>query len=885
MFKGLSKEEVKENRIKYGSNIIEEAEPETFFDKFKDAFGDPMIILLIAVAAIMGVFTLLGHGEWYEVLGIVISVLLVTGISAKTEMASDSEYRKLKDSTKKDVCKVYRNGKVIEIEVDEVVVGDMVILQSGDKIPADGILVNGDLRVDNSALNGESEECKKFAIDDTYVYEDKPVTGDTFVDKHSLFRGAVIFNGEGIMEVKKVGMNTIMGSMAKDMAYDEVDSPLKVKLTALADAISKFGYVGATVIAIALMTQKVMLAGGFEIYFKVGLIPIIQDFLNVVMIAVAIIVMAVPEGLPLMIAIVLMRNTSKMLENQVLVRKPIGIETAGSLNVLFSDKTGTITKGQLEVVEFFDANLNDSFKDNSKVKEIMELCIGKNTGAMFDEKGKVVGGNATDKALLQFLGKGNMQKLKSVAVVKTQGFNSTNKYSASQLGDGRTVYKGAPERLLAKATKMIDENGNIIEINKDRINEKIDALAVKAMRVLSFAYSESKLVEDTLPEDLVIVGFVGIRDDVRPEAKLAINEVQNAGVQVVMITGDRKETAIAIAKDSGLLTSYDQVALTSDELNSMTDDEVKEILPKLRVIARALPTDKSRMVRLAQELNLVCGMTGDGVNDAPALKRADVGFAMGSGTDVAKEAGDIVILDDNFKSIESAILYGRTIYNNILKFIKFQLTINVSAVGICAIAPFFGIDEPLKITHMLWINLVMDGLGALALGAEPALKKYMLEKPKSRTQAIVSKNMFGQVLFAGAWLTILSFIFLKTPFFIEMFETDMAHKTAYFSMFVLSAVFNGFNVRSEGLNLFENIQENKGFIKVMSIITLVQVVITFIGGELFSCQPFGLRQWLFITTLSITIIPVDLLRKVFINLLYKKQNDIQEIDEISEQIA
>ena len=268
------------------------------------------------------------------------------------------------------------------------------------------------------------------------------------------------------------------------------------------------------------------------------------------------------------------------------------------------------------------------------------------------------------------------------------------------------------------------------------------------------------------------------------------------------------------------------------------------------------------MVKLTQELNLVCGMTGDGVNDAPALKRADVGFAMVSGTDVAKEAGDIVILDDNFQSIASAILYGRTIYNNILKFIKFQLTINVSAVGICAIAPFFGIDEPLKITHMLWINLVMDGLGALALGAEPALKKYMLEKPKSRTQAIVSKKMFGQVLFAGAWLTVLSFAFLKLPVFANMFETDMAHKTAYFSMFVLSAVFNGFNVRSEGLNLFENISENKGFTKVMAIIALVQVVMTFVGGEFFSCEPFGLTQWLVITALAFTIIPVDMLRKV-----------------------
>ena len=885
MFTGLSKEQVEKSRKEHGSNIIQEAEPETFFDKFKEAFGDPMIILLIAVAGIMGLFALLGHGEWYEVVGIVVSVLLVTVISAKTEMASDSEYRKLKDSTKKDVCKVYRNNKVIEIEVDDVVVGDMVILQSGDKIPADGILVDGDLRVDNSALNGESEECKKFAIDESYTYEDKPVTGDTFVDKHSLFRGAVIFNGEGIMEVKKVGMKTMMGSMAEDMADDDVDSPLKVKLTALAGTISKFGYIGATVIAIALMGQKIMVAGGFSQYFQIGFIPVVQDILNVVMVAVAIIVMAVPEGLPLMIAIVLMRNTSKMLENNVLVRKPIGIETAGSLNVLFSDKTGTITKGQLEVVEFFDGNLKDSYKDGSSVKDIMKLCIGKNTGAMFDENGKVVGGNATDKALLQFLGNEEINKLSEVTTIKSQGFNSANKYSASQLDNKLTVYKGAPERLLTKATKMLDENGNVVAIDKNKINEKIDSLAVKAMRVLSFAYSESELVEDTLPEDLVIVGFVGIRDDVRPEAKEAIKEVQNAGVQVVMITGDRKETAVAIAKDSGLLTSDDQIALTSDELNSMSDEEVKAILPRLRVIARALPTDKSRMVKLAQELNLVCGMTGDGVNDAPALKRADVGFAMGSGTDVAKEAGDIVILDDNFKSIESAILYGRTIYNNILKFIKFQLTINVSAVGICAIAPFFGIDEPLKITHMLWINLVMDGLGALALGAEPALKKYMKERPKSRTEAIVSKKMFGQVLFAGAWLTVLSFVFLKSPFFINMFKTDMAHKTAYFSMFVLCAVFNGFNVRSEGLNLFENINENKGFTKVMAIIALVQVAITFVGGEFFSCQPFGLKEWLVIIVLAMTIIPVDLLRKVVMNKAGKKEKKIEEVSEATEQMS
>ena len=697
------------------------------------------------------------------------------------------------------------------------------------------------------------------------------VTGDTFVDAHSLFRGAVVFNGEGIMEITKVGMKTMMGAMAEDMADDEVESPLKVKLAKLASQISMFGYIGSVVIALALLAHKVVIAGGFADYFANGGVMVFKDVLEAIMLAVVIVVMAVPEGLPLMIAIVLMRNTAKMLQNNVLVRKPIGIETAGSLNILFSDKTGTITKGELEVVEFFDGNLKDSYKDGSKIKEMMALCIGKNTGSMFDANGKVIGGNATDKALLNFLTQAEMNKLEDLKVEKSQGFNSANKYSASQLS-GKTVYKGAPERLLTKATKMLDENGNVVAIDKKKINDKIDRLAERAMRVLSFAYSESELIEDTLPDDLVMVGFVGIRDDVRPEAKQAIKEVQNAGVQVVMITGDRKETAVAIAKEAGLLNSKSDVALTSEELNKMSDKEVKAILPNLKVIARALPTDKSRMVKLAQELNLVCGMTGDGVNDAPALKRADVGFAMGSGTDVAKEAGAIVILDDNFKSIENAILYGRTIYNNILKFIKFQLTINVGAVAVCAIAPFFGIEEPLKITHILWINLVMDGLGALALGSEPALKKYMLEKPKSRTQSIVSAKMMNQILFAGAWVAVLSFAFLKAPVFINMFANTEEHMTAYFSMFVLCAVFNGFNVRSNTINIFEHIKENMSFLKVMGVIVIVQAALTLVGGELFSCTPITVKHWLVIIAMAFTIIPVDMIRKVIFNSLDKEKD-------------
>ena len=875
MIKGLNKDQVEQSRKLHGDNIIHEAEQETFWDKFKGAFDDPMIKLLLVIAAIMAIMAVMGYAEFGEIIGIVISVLLVTGISAKTEIASDNEYRKLKDSTKKEVCKVHRDGKVVEVEINELVVGDLVILQSGDKIPADGYLYQGELRVDNSALNGEAEECRKVAVSDFKAYKElamtADVTGDTFVDAHSLFRGAVVFNGEGVMEITKVGMKTMMGAMAEDMADDEVESPLKVKLAKLASQISMFGYIGSVVIALALLAHKVVIAGGFADYFANGGVMVFKDVLEAIMLAVVIVVMAVPEGLPLMIAIVLMRNTAKMLQNNVLVRKPIGIETAGSLNILFSDKTGTITKGELEVVEFFDGNLKDSYKDGSKIKEMMALCIGKNTGSMFDANGKVIGGNATDKALLNFLTQAEMNKLEDLKVEKSQGFNSANKYSASQLS-GKTVYKGAPERLLTKATKMLDENGNVVAIDKKKINDKIDRLAERAMRVLSFAYSESELIEDTLPDDLVMVGFVGIRDDVRPEAKQAINEVQNAGVQVVMITGDRKETAVAIAKEAGLLNSKSDVALTSEELNKMSDKEVKAILPNLKVIARALPTDKSRMVKLAQELNFVCGMTGDGVNDAPALKRADVGFAMGSGTDVAKEAGAIVILDDNFKSIENAILYGRTIYNNILKFIKFQLTINVGAVAVCAIAPFFGIEEPLKITHILWINLVMDGLGALALGSEPALKKYMLEKPKSRTQSIVSAKMMNQILFAGAWVAVLSFAFLKAPFFINMFANTEEHMTAYFSMFVLCAVFNGFNVRSNTINIFEHIKENMSFLKVMGVIVIVQAALTLVGGELFSCTPITVKNWLVIIAMAFTIIPVDMIRKVIFNSLDKEKD-------------
>lgn len=866
---GLTAAEVEESRKKHGANSIPEAEPETFWQLFLEGFQDPMIRILCVIAVIMFGMFLVGESDWYEPVGTIIAILLVNFVSARTGVANDRAYRDLKASQKKDTVKVLRESVIKVIPADEVVVGDVILLQSGDKILADGILAEGALSVDNSALNGEAEECPKSEAPDGFAIPET-ITGDTFVDAHSLFRGATVLDGEGYMIVQKVGLDTMMGKMAKDMEDKEPDSPLKVKLNKLAGQISVFGYIGAIIIALAYFVHFVMLAGGLSAYLATGGLSILGDVMNAVAIAITIIVCAVPEGLPLVIALVLMQNTGKLLKVNVLVRKSIGIETAGSLNILFSDKTGTITKGQLEVVEFFDGcGRTTDINTAAAMREALHLSIGKNTGALFDDQHHVVGGNMTDQALLKFLGEDAFHALAArddCEIGAQQDFNSANKFSQAYLpGQGRTFYKGAPERLLAKAKKCLDTQGNEVDIDETALGQKIDDLANRAMRVLAFGYSRQKLVRDEIHDDLVLIGLVGIRDDVRPEAREAIEEVQKAGIQVVMITGDRRETAMAIAREANLYHGGDELVLTSAELAEMSDDEVKKIIPRIRVISRALPTDKSRMVRLCQEMNLVVGMTGDGVNDSPALKRADVGFAMGSGTEVAKEAGKLVILDDNFNSIKNAIWYGRTLYINILKFCKMQLVINLAAVFVSAISPFIGIESPLKVTHLLWINLCMDSLASLMFAGEPALKKYMRMKPRRRDESIISRPMAIQIVIMSIWLTILSLVWFKVPFFRACFATEAQWYTGFFCMFVFAFMVNAFNVRSDGLNVFEHIGENKRFIHIWLAIMAVQALLVSIGGvigEIFSCVRFGLDGWIAVCLMALTMYPVDLIRKV-----------------------
>lgn len=873
---GLNNEEIQLSREKNGSNIIPDAQPKQFWDEFKETFQDPMIkILLFIVVLMLGMYTI-GYAEIYEPVGTIIAILIVATVTAKTGVASDSKYREIKNNTKKDQCKVYRNGNMVLIDIGDIVVSDLVLLQSGDKVPADGIIIDGKLSVDNSALNGETDECYKTAADDTFVFTDK-ITGDTFVDSHSVFRGCVVIDGTGVLEVKSVGVKTMMGEMAQEMQSEDVDSPLKVKLTKLAEQISMFGYIGAIVISIIYMLVFISNAGGLTMYLDLGWHVIINHLVEALSIAVVIVVCAVPEGLPLMISLVLMQNTSKMLDHNVLVRKAEGIETAGSLNILFSDKTGTITKGELEVVTFFTGDGNESDLATLKSNDKLNVVLSQNTDSMFDIEGNVIGGNSTEQALLKFLGCEKHNEIHSqLSVNGKQGFNSTNKFSQVEV-DGVTYYKGAPEKILEKATKYIDAKGNVKDIDHSVVEEKIMEIANKAMRVLAFSYIEESLEHDQIHQDSILIGMVGIRDEIRPEARNAIEEVKKAGIQVVMITGDRQETAIAIAKESGLITGESDVIITSEELNKMTDDEVKEIVSDLRVISRALPTDKSRLVRLCQELNLVVGMTGDGVNDSPALKRADVGFAMGSGTDAAKEASKIVILNDDFQSIKDAILYGRTIYHNILKFCKFQLVINVTAVFVSAFAPLLGIEEPLKVTHLLFVNLVMDGLGAIMLGNEPALKEYMLELPRKRDESIISKTMRNQILVVGGWMTFISFAYLKSPLVHQLFDgNDAKIKSSYFVLFIVAALFNGFNVRDDGFKIFSGLEKNKGFMQVFIAIIVIQALIINVQlipvplfiwiGNMFSCVPFKIQGWLLVFAIAFTIIPVDLIRKSVIKL-------------------
>ncbi len=882
---GLSKKEVEKSKFNYGSNEITTKKRKTFLNHYLQSFGDPTIKILL-VALLLNTIFFIRHFNWYESIGILVSIILATLVSSISEYGSQLAFEKLMEDSKKIKCKVYRDNRIAEIAVTEVVVGDYICLQPGDKIPADGILMDGNIDVDQSSLNGETKEAHKIPSNNSQVSH-----SNDFFNECSLFNGSIVCEGEGVMLVKDVGDKTFYGKLAKELQEEQDDSPLKQKLTDLAKSISRFGYIGAILILVSSLFKSIVINNHFNymeiLAYSSHPLYLLSDVLRAITYAITIIVVAVPEGLPVMITVVLSSNMKRMIKDNVLVRKMVGIETAGSLNILFTDKTGTLTKGKLQVSEFISGNGTD-YKDkwdikiqNNLWKLIYVSSLYNNSSNITYEKNKavIIGGNSTDRALLNFVTEcplNNLNIIKKDSVL----FNSKNKYSMTEIdGDiNLTLIKGAPEIILPYCKKYYDINGEEQPIlNTLYITQKINSMTAKGIRVLALATSKENIkgINKTNFSNLTLVGIVGIKDEVRNNVKDSVLQVTNAGVQVVMITGDSKNTAKAIAYEAGLIRETNEnIIIDSDELNNLSDEEVMKILPTLRVVARALPSDKSRLIKISQQMGLVAGMTGDGVNDAPALKKADVGFSMGSGTEIAKEASDIVILDDNFLSITKAILYGRTIFKSIRKFIIFQLSINVCAVLTSLIGQFIGVESPITVIQMLWVNMVMDTLAGLAFAGEPPLPEYMEELPKVKNDKIINRYMENQIFFTGLYTTFLCVLFLKSQNLNLIFrqsQNDLYLYTGFFALFMFCAIFNSLNSRTQRLNLLSHILKNKAFVVIMLFVSIIQIIMIYYGGKVFRAYGLTFREFFTVLSLSVTVIPFDFMRKSILRLRHTKE--------------
>ena len=867
---GLNNEEVKENRKKYGSNNISGKNTNTFFNLFIETLGDPIIKILIIALAVKTIF-LFKDFDYFETIGIVIAILVASLISAISEYGSNKAFERMQEESSKINVRVRRNKKIIEISIDDIVKNDVIILSSGEKIPADGILIRGKLSVDESSLNGESKE----------VYKELTKDINIISDKNKVYRGTTIYDGTAEVLITKVGMDTLYGKMAKELTTGEDISPLKLRLTNLAKIISKIGYIAAILIAISYLFSKIFILNNFNLSIikAIPLNTIIGYILEAMTLAVSVLVMAVPEGLPMMITLVLSTNSKKMLKNKVLVRKMVGIETAGSLNILFTDKTGTITNGKMEVISILDGSLNEYTNINELLPSYRQILIDSiiyNNDSEYDSTtNKIIGGNITDKALLSFAGQNKKDTIKIIDKIM---FNSQNKYSISIIEKNNNyleelskkvdknnkkikLIKGAPDVLLKYTTNYIDENGKSKYLDKEKLMSIIKEKTNKGIRAIAISTSQSIYPTDNIRRN-ILVGIIFIKDEIRKEARDGLNLIKSAGINTIMVTGDSKETATSIAKEVGIVSNNADVILSSNELSKINDEELKKIIPRLKVVSRALPEDKKRLVLLTKELGLVTGMTGDGVNDCIALKKGDVSFAMGSGTEVAKEASDIVILDDNIVSISKAILYGRTIFKNIRKFIIFQLSVNVSAILLALIGPFIGVPSPITVVQMLWINMVMDTLAGLAFSYEVPRIEYMKEPPKKKEENILNKYMINEILSSGLYSLVLCIIFLKLPIIKSLFVDNNHFMTSFFCLFIFLATFNAFNARTHRLNIFAHLSENKIFLLIILFIIIVQISITYSGITIFQTTRINIKELLITIVLSFSIIPLDIIRKI-----------------------
>ena len=856
---GLSSKEVLKSRELHGSNKLPEPKLDKWYDFAKEALSEKITMILIAIAVLQLFLGVMGVMDLSDPIMILVVLAIVTCIAVKTGLGVQKSAAELRAKTSVRYCDVIRDGKVQTINKDELVVGDLVCVGMGQEIFADGYLIEGKISVNNAAINGETKECKKTPIEG-YVHK-KTTSTDAYTNQNCLFAGTTVMSGEGKMIVTDVGVNTVNGdTLVKMQTLEAPKTALDIALDNLSDFISKWGTIAA-VITFAVLTISGIAQVGFGEYFSGGVLNIIQKIAQNFSVALTIIVAAVPEGLPLIVKLVTKQNVKTMEKFNILAKNPGKIPELAYVDIICTDKTGTLTTGIMTPKKIIDGFGNDVNKDSVLWNNI-KANISLNNSATFDSGNNITGGNSIDRAVLSLVNPETYVDIQEKYPVKLkQVFNSSNKYSAFTTKDGVTYYKGAPEKLIKHCTKVMNSSGEIVEnSDKDALSNAITAMTSNAMRCIAVTMADGDLVENEIPNGMTFLGIIGVVDPVRDEVPSAVKTAHKAGIQVIEITGDCIETAVAVATECGIYKNGD-LALTNDEFEAMSDDEVKSIIPRLRVISRCSPNTKLRLVTLAQEIGKSVAMTGDGVNDSPALKRADVGFGMQGGSDVAKEASDIVLTDDNFASVVKAVELGRTFMHNIMMFLEFQLPINISLLILSVIYPMIATGALLASVQILIVNIIMDSLNSLSFGGEPPKDEYMTEKPIKKGSGLFIRGAKKRIAISTVAFIALYGIITFSPI-ANIFATETEAMTARFALLCFMAVFNGFNIRTEHINLFNGIGKNKLFSAIAIGIFVMTFALCNFAENLVKVTALDFKHWVVVVILAFMVIPIDLIRKI-----------------------
>lgn len=860
--KGLTNEQVKMSREKYGSNKLPEPKLKKWYEfAIENIFGDKTLMLLLALSAYEIFAAVFGLASFSEPIMVILVISLCTYIGVKMALGIQKSTQELRAKTSTRYCDVIRDGQVQTINKDNLVVGDVVCIGTGQEIYADGYIIEGKISVSNAAINGESKECQKIPING-YVYK-KSTSTDDFTNQNSLFAGTTILSGEGKMIVGEVGVNTINGdTLVKMQTLEPPKTALQIAIDKLCDTISRYGTIAAVVTFIALMVTDIAHIG-FREYINGGVLEVIQKIAQNISVALTIIVAAVPEGLPLIIKLVTKQNVKTMERFNILAKNPNKIPELAYVDLICTDKTGTLTTGVMTPTTVIDGYGNEVDHDTNLWDCIKQnICL--NNSATYDVENNITGGNSIDRAILKYVDFTEFFDIqKNNKIIMKQVFQSEYKYSSCTSESGISYYKGAPEKLIEHCSKMlISEPVAFNKQDKERLLNVIKSMTKKSMRCIALAMANGNIVENKLPDDMVFLGIIGVVDPVRKEVPQAVQIAHEAGIQVIEITGDCHETAVAVATEACIYKEGD-LALTNAQFEAMSDDEIKKIIPTLRVISRCSPNTKLRLVSLAQELGRSVGMTGDGTNDSPALKKADVGFGMEAGTDVAKEASDIILTDNNFASIIRGVELGRTFMHDIMMFLEFQLPINFSLLVLSILFPILSGGALLASVQILIINIIMDSLNSLSFGGEPPKAEYMTENPIKKGSGLFIRGAKKRITISTVTFIVLYGILMFSPVS-KLFTTDVEAMTARFAMLCIMSVCNGFGIRTEHINLLNGLKNNKTFVYIAAGIVLGTIALCNALGGLIQATAMNMSQWIAIIGLSLTVIVVDVIRKLFI---------------------